>query len=85
MIPGMSASLQMSSSAEARSGVKGDQRQDTSQSSGGNRGFVNNFAGGGSNIAPAEIGGPAWQPNTWVVLGIAAAVISGLVIWARRH
>ena len=82
MIPSLSANLQ--STATATSGVKGDQSQTSSQQSGGNRGFINNFAGGGSNVAAPDINGPAWQPGTavWVLM---IALIVGAVWYFRKH
>ena len=87
MIPSLEFS--MSSSAEAKSGLR-DNRQDQTYSggdAGGQRGFVNNFAGGGSKLSASDgINGPALSPGAWAwLLPLAALGVLVFFIWKRTH
>lgn len=83
-----SLSLQMSSSAEAKGSYEGS--QDLAFKGGaasGNRGFVNNFAGGGSSLSPPDINGGVISPGilAWALPLAALALIVGLIIWRKHH
>lgn len=68
----------------ATSGLKGDQDQRTRQKSSGNRGFINNFAGGGSSLTPADINSPTnLLPGMLTLVSVSAVVLVGLY-FARK-
>ncbi len=82
-------SINPKTSSEAKTTYEGTQDQRfTSGQSGGNRGFVNNFAGGGSSLSAGDpINGPLLNSGIWAYIlpfAAVALVIVAIRIW-KHH
>lgn len=85
MLPAISPSLQMSSSATATGGrLDNAVDQLARNEAAGNRGFINNFAAAGAHQSP-DVNGPAFNPGMWTwILPLALGAVAAWWIFRRK-